>query len=96
MRKKDFSKIIVGSDCATLIQRLNSLAPDRSEVGPVVADIKKVAVSFISCEFRHVYRDSNVAAHLLARSCVSLPSSVWRGVSPDSIRQTICNDIMVI
>jgi ribonuclease HI len=94
-REEGFSKIIIGSDCASVIQRLLSKTTDRSLFGPVVADIKKVAVSFISCEFQHVYRDSNVAAHLLARSCASVPSSVWRGVSPDLIRQTICNDIMI-
>ena len=94
-REEGFSKIIIGSDCVSVVQRLLSKMPDRSLLGPVVTDIQKVAVSFISCEFRHVFRDSNVAAHLLARSCASIPSSVWRGVSPDLIWQTICNDYMV-
>ena len=84
-REEGFSKIVIGS----VVQRLNSSASDRSLLGPVVTDIKKVALSFISCEFHHVFRESNVAAHLLARSCAYVSSSVWRGVSPDLIRQTL-------
>ena len=94
-REEGFSNIVIGSDCLSVIQRLNSPVMDRSSLGPVIEDIKRLAVSLSSCEFRHVGRTSNEAAHLLARSCTSLPSMVWRGVSPDLIRQTICNDIMI-
>jgi hypothetical protein len=95
-QEEGFSKVIVGSDCLSVIQRLISTTVDRSLFGPVIEDIKRLAMTFSSCEFRHVYRSLNVAAHILARSCASFPSSVWRGVSPDCIREAICNDIMII
>jgi hypothetical protein len=50
--------------------------------GPVIEDIKLLSRNFCSCEFRHVYRALNVAAHLLARGCESLVSRVWRSTAP--------------
>ena len=88
--EEGFSNIVIGSDCLSVVQRLNSPTTDRSTLGSVLDDIKRLAVSFSSCEFRHVFQTSNEAAHLLARSCASFPSMVWHGVSPDLIWQTIC------
>uniref|UniRef100_A0A8I6Z480 RNase H type-1 domain-containing protein n=1 Tax=Hordeum vulgare subsp. vulgare TaxID=112509 RepID=A0A8I6Z480_HORVV len=89
-----FQKVILGSDCLTVIQRINSLSQDRSLCGPVIQDIKQLRGSFMSCSIFHVRREQNVAAHLLARSCNQLECHVWRGVSPECIRETICMDIM--
>lgn len=60
-RAEGFSKVIISSDCASVIQRLTYQASDRSVLGPVMTDIKTVALSFESCIFKHVFRDSNVA-----------------------------------
>jgi hypothetical protein len=46
--------------------------------------------------FFNMLRMLNIAAHRLARECFSLVSAVWRGVSPDCIREALCNDIMFI
>jgi hypothetical protein len=59
-------------------------------------DVKRLALVFSSCEFFHVLRGLNVAAHLLARSCASFPSFVWCGVAPDCTREVIYNDILMI
>jgi hypothetical protein len=59
----------VASDCLSLIQRLNSLKPDRSPVGSMVLDVKSMAACFSSVAFRHGSRVLNGAAHTLARSC---------------------------
>jgi hypothetical protein len=77
-QEKGFSEIILGSDCLSALQRLNSSVTDRSSMGPVIEDIK-LSRSFSSCEFRHVPRELNVAAHQLARGCVS---SVQSGETP--------------
>jgi hypothetical protein len=89
-----FDKIIFGSDCLSLIQRLQSTGQDRSEVGSVVLDIKQMVASFSSSTFRHVYRSMNEAAHILARTCdVFSPGFVSFSV-PDCIRETICTDVV--
>jgi hypothetical protein len=62
--------------------------------GPVFDDIKSLMSSFGSCSIRHVYRGQNVAAHCLARSSEDSSMSVWRGVPPECIQDTICIDSM--
>jgi hypothetical protein len=87
--------VILASYCLSAIQRINSSVTDRSPTWSVVEDIKFYSKSFSSCEFQHVSRVLNVAAHQLARGCISSVNSVWRGVSPDSIWEALCNDILI-
>ena len=68
-RDEGLTSVIFASDCLSLVQRMNSSFIDRSEVGVVVSDIKRLAACFSSVSFCHVNRLSNVAAHILARSC---------------------------
>jgi hypothetical protein len=91
-RDEGHSKVIMASDCLSLIQRINSTAKDLSNVGTVVADIKKIAASFLVCSFTHVKRQFNVPAHILARSCEQSVSQVYRGVIPVCIQESLCND----
>jgi hypothetical protein len=95
-QEEEFSKIIIASDCLSVIQRIKSGEVDRSLYGPVIEDIKLMSRGFGTCEFCHVYRVTNVAAHLLAKECESFESSVWRSVAPVCIRDALCNDIMMI
>jgi ribonuclease HI len=88
-----FDKLIVASDCLSLVQRVNSSEIDRSQVGVVVQDIKAIASGFSSVSFTHIYRQCNVAAHTLARSAEQFVSVVFRNSIPDCIRQTICNGL---
>jgi hypothetical protein len=74
--EENFSKIIIASDCLSVIQRIRSGEVDRSLCGPGIEDIKLMSRDFVSCEFCHVYRPVNVAAHLLAKACESLESRV--------------------
>ncbi|KAK1601136.1 hypothetical protein QYE76_017517 [Lolium multiflorum] len=53
-----FGRIMVVSDCLSLIQRVNSSTMDRSSVGVVVQDIKALASHFEVSSFTHVYRTS--------------------------------------
>ena len=86
-----FSDVIFASDCLPLVQRLNSSVHDRSSIGSVVADIKYATSVFGSVIFKHVRRHLNVAAHLLAKSCMnSIGLSVFHS-APDCIWETLCN-----
>jgi ribonuclease HI len=95
-REEGFSKIIVASDCLSVIQRIKSSMTDRSEYGPVIEDIKFSSKLFVSLEFRHVLRVLNVAAHNLAGRCVSSVNYVWRGAPPVCIREALCNDLLIM
>jgi ribonuclease HI len=88
-----FDKLMVVSDCLSLIQRINSSELDRSPIGVVVQDIKFLATKFIAASFSHIFRESNIAAHTLARSAERFVSICFRTSIPDCIRQTICNDL---
>ena len=70
-REEGFSRAVFQSDCLSIIQKTNTLTVDRSPVGLITADIKELAAFFSSVRFSHVNRLSNVAAHILARSCES-------------------------
>uniref|UniRef100_A0A8I6YBU4 RNase H type-1 domain-containing protein n=1 Tax=Hordeum vulgare subsp. vulgare TaxID=112509 RepID=A0A8I6YBU4_HORVV len=89
-----FQEVLLGSNCLTVVQRVNLLDQDRSICGSVIQDIKQLKALFTSCSIFHVRREQNVDVHLLARSCNQLECRVWRGVSPKYIRDAICMDIM--
>ena len=88
--------LIVATDCLSVVQRIQNVERDRSTVGSVIVDIKKMSAEFRSFKFIHVRRGQNADAHVLARSCESISNSVWRGVSPNLIRETICIDSMFV
>jgi ribonuclease HI len=95
-KDEGFTKIIINSDCLSVVNRVNALEDDRSLCGPVIHDVRKLMTSFTSCSINHVVRGLNVAAHIIAKLSVSLGCVVWRGVSPDCIREILCNDIMIM
>uniref|UniRef100_A0A8R7P8F8 Reverse transcriptase zinc-binding domain-containing protein n=1 Tax=Triticum urartu TaxID=4572 RepID=A0A8R7P8F8_TRIUA len=68
-RDEGLTSVIFASDCLSLVQRVNSSSIDRSEVGVVVSDIKRLVACFSSVSFCHVKRSLNAAAHILARAC---------------------------
>jgi hypothetical protein len=63
--KEGFDKVIVTSDCLTLVLRINDSGIDRSQVGVVVQDIRALPSEFSLVSFIHVVRQCNVAAHTL-------------------------------
>ena len=60
-------------------------------MGLITADIKELPSFFSSVRFSHVNRLSNVAAHILARSCESSSDSIFH-VTPDCIREALTSD----
>jgi ribonuclease HI len=53
-REEGFEKIMIASDCLSVVQRINNTAQDRSFLGAVIQDIKMEATLFTSCSFLHV------------------------------------------
>ena len=86
--------IIIASDCESLIKKLQSRVTDRSNIGIIIEDIKKVVcTSTVAFSFIHVNRCCNKAAHVLARSADRLSESVWLHVPPEFLWSTLCNDM---
>jgi hypothetical protein len=88
-----FDKAMVVSDYLSLILRLQSSELDRSMVSVVVQDIK-LAASFASISFSHVYRQCNESAHIMARSAKLFRSSFFRNFALECIRKTLCNNLL--
>jgi hypothetical protein len=67
-RDKDFKSIILASDCIYQIQKIQARGIDRSSVGTMVGDIKRLSIVFSSRSCKHVRHLCNGAVHNLARS----------------------------
>jgi hypothetical protein len=93
-QEEGFDQVIFASDCLSLVQRLNSSRMDRSSAGILVHGIKTMTNSFTSISFIHVKRNLNEAAHILAKSCLSVSSSEIFHSVPDCIRETLCIDVI--
>uniref|UniRef100_A0ACD5YT37 Uncharacterized protein n=1 Tax=Avena sativa TaxID=4498 RepID=A0ACD5YT37_AVESA len=87
-----FQNLMVVSDCLSLINKVKSMNQDRSHTGAVVYDIKCKALKFVTCNFGHVDRSSNEAAHVLAKSAEHDVGSCWFSEIPDVIRTIVCNE----
>jgi hypothetical protein len=92
-RDEDLDKIILASDCLSVVQRVNSSTRDRSLVRVVVEDIKVMAASMSSVTVRHISRLLNNSAHVLARRVELFGSSFFRNSVPNCIPSEIYNDI---
>jgi hypothetical protein len=85
--------IILASDYLSVVQRLTDSALDRSTLGGVITDIKRIVTSFSSCIFRHISRGLNSVAHLLGRSCENSVFMRLHDLIPYFIRQPLCTDV---
>jgi ribonuclease HI len=92
-RDKGFQKVIMVSDCLSLVQRISSSAQDRSLTGIVVGDIKCLMTDFESCSVKFSSRNFNVVAHTLTRSAEPLVCKFSATVIPELIRAELCNDV---
>lgn len=88
-----FQKVIVASDCSSLVSKVKSPMLDRSRTGAIVSDIKKLASKFLSVSFLHVSRLCNGAAHAVAKSAVREACAVWVNDVPNVIRSIVCNEL---
>lgn len=81
-KEEGLQHIVMASDCLTVIRRIQTSGRDRSGVGCVIEDIKKLASTFVLCSFMHVNRLSNLAAHSLAQNAELSTCTVYRSVIP--------------
>jgi hypothetical protein len=91
-RSRGFPRIILVSDCLSLIKKVLTPAQDRSATGSVIQDIKHLTAEFESCSFKFYPRSSNVVAQRLARSAEPLVCKLSIDVIPKIIRDELCND----
>ncbi|XP_062010510.1 uncharacterized protein LOC133726892 [Rosa rugosa] len=83
---------IFESDCLQLVNSLKSEEEDHSMIGRVVDDILVHLTSIPSSFFQHVYKESNLEAHKLAK--LALYSNVfanWKGSIPSTIRSLVAS-----
>jgi hypothetical protein len=93
-RDEGLDKIILLSDCLSVIQRIKTPGRDRSLIGVVIEDIKTLARLFSSVTFRHVSRLCNNSAHILARRAELCGSVYFRDFAPECIREKLCIDVI--
>jgi ribonuclease HI len=66
-----YNRVVIATDCLSLVQKLRSEAMDRLHTGILTQDIKKVVqASTVLYSFIHVSRSCNEVAHVLARSAL--------------------------
>jgi ribonuclease HI len=94
VQDEGFNKIILASDCLSVIQRIRASAMDRTGIGVVIQDIKTMATDFESVTFRHVSRLLNETAHILARRAETFIFSIFCDGGPECIRVALCNDLL--
>jgi hypothetical protein len=89
-------KVLLISDCMSLIHRILSRVTDRFALGAVIVDIKTLATDFESSSFSFSSRKMNVVAHTLARNAESLVCNISVGVVPELIRNELCSDVICL
>jgi hypothetical protein len=92
-RDEDLNKVIVASDCLSVVQRINSSTRDRSLVGIIVEDIQAMIATMSSVTCCHISRLLNNSAHILAHRVEQCGISFFRNSVPDCIRSQLCNVI---
>ncbi|XP_062015245.1 uncharacterized protein LOC133731834 [Rosa rugosa] len=78
--------IIFESDCLQLVNYLKAEEEDHSIIGRVIDDIVVHLASIPSSFFQHIYRESNLDAHKLAKLALySNVSANWKGPVPSTM-----------
>jgi ribonuclease HI len=93
VREGGFRKIVMASDCQSLLRKVQATALDRSPVGSLVADIRKLASVFQDCNFTYVNCVCNVGAHNLARAKEPSICKLYLANIPDFVRDGLVFDI---
>ena len=79
--------MILESDCLKLVQAMDTVDEDNSGFGIVVEDIRQLMTSLVSSYFAHVYRESNSAAHKIAKFALNAGVSYrWIGSVPNELQ----------
>jgi hypothetical protein len=87
-------KVLLVSDCLSLIHHIKSQVKDHSALDTVIGDIKTLATNYESCSFSFSTRKTNVVAHTLAPCAESLVCNISVGVVPELIRKELYNYVI--
>ncbi|XP_042974585.1 uncharacterized protein LOC122306215 [Carya illinoinensis] len=69
-KEAGFQTIIFEGDSLQVVERMHKSKGDWSQGGLIIEDTKKVLEDFVSWKFSHTKRDSNMAAHELAKNAL--------------------------
>ncbi|XP_045797986.1 uncharacterized protein LOC123892217 [Trifolium pratense] len=90
-----FQEVVFESDNSKIISLMNSAREiPRSYLGNFIRGIKCNKDYFRGCNFVHIKREANKAAHLLASLAHSEPNKVWLEESPSPIVHILTSDLM--
>lgn len=85
--------LLLESDCANAVKKLNDTNKDRSVVGPLIEELKAAMMVFDQVQVRAVRRTANVVAHKLAKEgCVNKLCKTWFSSPPDCIVSALVVD----
>jgi hypothetical protein len=88
-----FHNVQIESDCESAIAFiLDTDYNPRSYVGDVIRSIRNIRAQFRNCSFRHIHREANRAAHLLAGVAHVELNQVWIDEIPPQIVTTLIRD----
>lgn len=86
--------VIIQTDCLNLISALESQSHGYdTEVGHVLTNCQFMLQGYPGVRVVHIKREANQAAHLLARSAVSIvEDTIWIENAPDCIADTLMKE----
>ncbi|GLT72259.1 hypothetical protein SLA2020_483830 [Shorea laevis] len=89
-----FRRIIMESDCASIVTALNSSTLSfHSSLGAVLLDCKRLMASFLSCHVQHVRREGNAVAHELAKRALHAEADeFWIEEVPASLAHIVIGE----
>ncbi|MBA0630201.1 hypothetical protein Godav_002324 [Gossypium davidsonii] len=61
------SKVVIEGDNLSMIKKLHARVIKRSVLSAYIINAKKTSEDFVGCMFRHVIRNENELAHILAK-----------------------------
>ncbi|PRQ21155.1 putative RNA-directed DNA polymerase [Rosa chinensis] len=93
VEENSLAPVIFESDCLQLVQAIQTDGDDTSQLGRIVDDIS-LSISYLAGSFfSHVYRESNMLAHKLAKyALVSGLQISWSGHVPPGVSNLFCNN----
>lgn len=94
VKANKWEKVVVESDCLTVVQAARSKVPMLSPFGKVILECRNM-ISDSNIVLLFVRRSANMAAHFLARESRSFPGRVFdRGSVPVKLHPILLDDLM--
>ncbi|GLT94950.1 hypothetical protein SLE2022_126590 [Rubroshorea leprosula] len=89
----NLGRIIIETDCASIVTALSNNVALNSDLGNVLSDCKLLMSSFLHCRVKHVRRTGNVVAHELAKRALRAEGDeFFRNEMPDYLAPFVSRD----